>query len=292
MKTTTKWHAFWLIDFVLLCMLSLLAVPARAAGEDNSAYQQQFLQLINAERTRNGLSPVGIGSEALNKAATARAAELAQRYSYLRPNDKREFTILGEYGVTDIAVGEDYWAGGTPEEVVRNWMATDFFRSRLLDKNAVTIGVGYYQGGKSGSYWVVIFAYPDHTSNAAFAQEVLDLVNAERASRGLAVLELGDANLTAAAAQRAREIAQTNTHTRPNGTSCFTILVEYGVIASPTGENAAWGKVSPEEAVAAWMNSDGHRANLLEPEARKMSLGYYFTPSSAYGHQWVMILTK
>ena len=58
------------------------------------------------------------------------------------------------------------------------------------------------------------------------------------------------------------------------------------------GENAAWGSVSPEEVVNAWMNSEGHRANILDPEARAMGVGYYYNSSSAWGHQWIQLFTK
>ena len=114
---------------------------------------------------------------------------------------------------------------------------------------------------------------------------MLDLVNAERAKYGLQPLVMGDANLTAAVQKRAEEIVTVNSHTRPDGTKCFTVLNEYGVKDAPTGENAAWGSVSPEEVVNAWINSEGHRANILDPEARKMGVGYYYNSSSTWGHQ-------
>ena len=103
---------------------------------------------------------------------------------------------------------------------------------------------------------------------------------------------MGGANLTAAAQARAEEIAEVNSHVRPNGSSCFTVLKELNVTEDPTGENAAWGEATPEEVVADWMASEGHRANILDPEAHKMSVGYYYSSSSAYGHQWVQLFTK
>ena len=106
------------------------------------------------------------------------------------------------------------------------------------------------------------------------------LVNAERAKYGLQPLVMGDAKLTAAAQQRAEEIATVNSHVRPNGTKWYTVLSEYGVTDAAAGENAAWGNVSPEEVVNAWMNSEGHRANILDPEARAMGVGYYYNSSS------------
>ena len=47
-----------------------------------------------------------------------------------------------------------------------------------------------------------------------------------------------------------------------------------------------------EEVVNAWMNSEGHRANILDPEARAMGVGYYYNSSSAWGHQWIQLFTK
>ncbi len=293
MRTTQKNFVSMILCIALLCVVAVFAMPASAASGEQMAEQEHFLQIINMERAKAGVPAVSIGSTALNNAATARAEEISHNYSYVRPNGKREFTILSEYGVSDITVGEDYWAGcETPEEAVEAWMNNEYFRQRLLDKDAMYIGVGHYEGGVYENYWVVIFTYPDNTSNSQFAQELLTLVNAERAKNGLVPLELGDANLNAAAAERAKEISEVNSHTRPNGTSCFTVLKDYKVADEPTGENAAWGEASAEEVFDSWMASDGHRANILDPAARKMSVGYYYSSSSQYGHQWIQLFTK
>lgn len=293
MRTNVKNIVNMILCIALLCVVSVFALPASAASGEEMAEQEQFLQLINMERAKAGVSAVSIGSENLNNAANARAEELSQNYSYVRPNGKREFTILGEYNVSDISVGEDYWAGcETAEEAVSAWMNNDYFRTCLLNADATHIGVGHFKGGVYQNYWVVIFTYADNTSNSQFAEEVLALVNAERAKAGLAALEMGDANLTAAAEARAEEIAEVNSHVRPNGSSCFTVLKEFNVTDEATGENAAWGEATPEEVVADWMASAGHRANILDPEAHKMSVGYYYSSSSAYGHQWIQLFTK
>ena len=68
--------------------------------------------------------------------------------------------------------------------------------------------------------------------------------------------------------------------------------VEANLEDAAAGENAAWGSVSPEEVVNAWMNSEGHRANILDPEARAMGVGYYYNSSSTWGHQWIQLFTK
>lgn len=259
----------------------------------DESYRQEFLQMVNDVRSRNGLSPVQLGDGSHNNAAQERAEELAVSYSYVRPNGQRDFTIFAENGIEDVSLGENYMAGvSTPGAAMKQWMDLDFARGRILNANATTVSVGHYEGGAYNNYWVLIFSYPEKSHIDDFRQEVLDLVNAERAQHGLQPLEMGGAELTEAAQKRAEEIAVVNSHTRPDGTKCFTVLKEYGVKEAPTGENAAWGNVSPEEVVKAWMNSEGHRANILDPEARRMGVGYYYNSSSTWGHQWIQLFTK
>ena len=217
-----------------ICLMFVLAMPAHAASKAD-----ELLQLVNAERAQAGVAPLSMGSSALNAAAQARAKELTVNYSYNRPNGSREFTILPEYGVDDVSVGENYWAAAEDaSDVVAAWNRYDFFKERMLDKDATSVGIGYYEGGEYGNYWVMIFTYARGTSENGFAQEVLALVNAERAKEKLAPLAMGDAKLQAAADERAKEVAKVASHTRPDGTNCFTVLKEYGVSDTATGENA------------------------------------------------------
>lgn len=273
------------------------AMPA-AVEEENSyfeedVYQRSFLNLVNNERAQAGLAPVALGDDSHNAAAMERAEELAVSYSYVRPNGQRDFTVLAENGINDVSIGENYMAGcSTPDSAMNQWMAIDFTRERILNADATTMSVGHYEGGIYNNYWVLIFSYPENSHTEDFRQEVLDLVNVQRANYGLSALEMGDEKLTAAAQTRAEEIAVVNSHIRPDGSKCFTVLKDYNVTDAPTGENAAWGSVSPEEVVNAWMNSEGHRANILNPEARKMGVGYYYNSTSTWGHQWIQIFTK
>ena len=154
------------------------------------------------------------------------------------------------------------------------------------------LSMGYYEGGEYGNYWVMIFTYARGTSENGFAQEVLALVNAERAKENLAPLAMGDAKLQAAADERAKEVAKVASHTRPDGTNCFTVLKEYGVSDTATGENAAWGETTPEKVVADWMASEGHRVNIMDPAAKYMCLGYNYDANSQWGHNWIQIFAK
>ena len=105
-------------------------------------------------------------------------------------------------------------------------------------------------------------AAPKAIDTAGFAAEVLRLVNAERAAKGLTALGSTGA-LNAAAQKRAAELAVRFSHTRPGGRKCFTVLDDYGVVSVHRGENIAMGYTSPADAVNGWMNSSGHRGNIL-----------------------------
>lgn len=286
---------------LLLCgkaPVQLMTANAAEVEQENSffssaSYEEEFLYLVNQERAVNGLPPLVLGDDAHNAAANIRAEELSVQYSYIRPNGERDFTVFEENGISDISVGENYIAGcSTPESAMNEWLKLDFAAERILSTEATTVSVGSYEGGAYRNYWVLIFSYPENSHGEDFRQEVLDLVNVERAKNGLVALEMGDEKLMAAAQIRAQEIAVVESHTRPNGTSCFTVLKECGVADSAAGENAAWGSVSPQEVVAAWMNSEGHRANILNPDARKMGVGYYYDGASQWGHQWIQLFTK
>ena len=107
-----------------------------------------------------------------------------------------------------------------------------------------------------------------------YEDQVVALVNVERAKAGLPALKM-DKTLQAAALARAKETVRSFSHTRPNGSSCFTILGEYGIRYRFAGENIAYGQRSPEEVVTAWMNSEGHRANIMSPNFTTIGIGYY-----------------
>lgn len=111
------------------------------------------------------------------------------------------------------------------------------------------------------------------TGNASFTQQVADLVNQERAKVGLSPLTF-DAELSRAAQIRANEIKTKFSHTRPNGTSCFTVLDECGIDYWGCGENIAYGDTTPAAVMEGWMNSPGHKANILNPNYTKIGVGF------------------
>ena len=109
---------------------------------------------------------------------------------------------------------------------------------------------------------------------AQYESEVLRLVNIERAAQGLAALSAGSSAAMQAAAVRAAEIKTSFSHTRPNGSSCFTALEEAGVPYRAAGENIASGYRTPSAVVEGWMNSDGHLTNILSKNFTHLAVGY------------------
>ena len=107
---------------------------------------------------------------------------------------------------------------------------------------------------------------------AAFASEVIRLTNVERASNGASSLSQTSA-LTKTAYTRANEIIRSFSHTRPDGRSCFTAFEENGVSYYTAGENIAMGQYTPDEVVQAWMDSPGHRANILSTKFTSLGVG-------------------
>lgn len=110
--------------------------------------------------------------------------------------------------------------------------------------------------------------------NADYVQQVVDLVNQERAKAGLSPVT-ADSTVQTAAQVRAQEIETSFSHTRPNGSSFDTALTQQGIKFNGCGENIAWGQKSPQEVMTGWMNSDGHRANILNAKYTKIGVGYH-----------------
>ncbi len=119
-----------------------------------------------------------------------------------------------------------------------------------------------------------------------FAQDVLDLVNQERAMSGCEPLRLTD-DLSRFASIRAEEISRHYSHRRPDGRPFHTVFEK--AKGRFYGENIAAGAISPQQVVEMWMNSKGHRKNILYSDYQELGVGYLYLPGSEYGHYWVQL---
>lgn len=121
-----------------------------------------------------------------------------------------------------------------------------------------------------------------------FAQEMLAMVNAERSRAGVAPLRLSR-ELMDACRIRAYEITKNFSHTRPDGQR-FSTVVRDGYYTC--GENIAAGNDTVAATMDQWMNSPGHRANILKSDYTELGVGYFYDPNSQWQHYWVQIFKR
>lgn len=114
------------------------------------------------------------------------------------------------------------------------------------------------------------------SSPSGFEQQVVQLVNQQRAKAGLRALT-HRADVKNVAQKKAEDMINSNyfSHTSPNYGSPFDMLKTFGISYSYAGENIAKGQKTPQEVMNAWMNSSGHRANILKPEYDVIGVGFY-----------------
>lgn len=125
----------------------------------------------------------------------------------------------------------------------------------------------------------------------SYPEQILALVNAERAKAGLGPLSM-TAELNACAQKRAEELVAHYGHDRPDGTMCFTVLGEYGVSYQLAGENIAAGQRSPAEVMSSWMHSPGHRANILNEGFNHIGIGAVYVNNGGYELYWAQMFTN
>lgn len=136
---------------------------------------------------------------------------------------------------------------------------------------------------------------PLSPSNNSFIQSILDLTNIERQKAGLQPVQLND-KLNNSAQLHVQNMGNRDffSHTDPNGTSVGDRAKAFGFQYSAIGENIAAGYSTPQQVFQGWMDSPGHRVNILNPVYRFLGVGYYYlandTGNVNYNHYWAQDL--
>jgi uncharacterized protein YkwD len=131
-------------------------------------------------------------------------------------------------------------------------------------------------------------------TNQSFTNRVIELTNQERSKAGLSGLKF-ESRLATAALRHSQDMGLQDyfSHTQPNGGTPWDRLKARGYQYSNAAENIAAGMSTPEAVVAGWMNSPGHRANILNPALKEIGVGYYFladdTGKVNYHHYWTQV---
>ena len=129
-------------------------------------------------------------------------------------------------------------------------------------------------------------------TESEFEQEVIRLTNEEREAQGLEPLE-ADSEVSDVARVKSEDMRDNDyfSHDSPTYGSPFDMMDEFGLDYMGAGENIAAGQASPEQVVEGWMNSDGHRANILSEDFTHIGVGH--VEGGSYGHYWTqMFITE
>jgi uncharacterized YkwD family protein len=124
-----------------------------------------------------------------------------------------------------------------------------------------------------------------------FQKRVIDLVNKERAAAGLKALS-ENTQLDKVATLKSEDMAKLGyfSHTSPTYGSPFDMLKQFGISYTAAGENIAYGQSTPEEVMNGWMNSPGHRANILNANYTQIGVGIAKKPNGQL--VWTQTFTR
>ncbi|WP_328370642.1 CAP domain-containing protein [Streptomyces sp. NBC_00445] len=261
--------------------------PSHAAPDPDG-----FLPLVNSARTRAGSPPVSLDAR-LTSAARAHASAMAAagQLGVEGRDGVSVYQRVTAAGFTYVTVGEHLVSGPrTPAEFVDYCLGSREPSRTLRDPAFTHAGLAYVTGGRSGdTYWTALWARPltpqELTRTAA---DVVELTNRERAGAGLPPLAVDPVLSTAAQAHSADMIARAfYSHTSPDGSQPWDRAAAAGSARRSIGENIACGQRSPAEVVEGWMNSPGHRANILKPTFTHIGVG--FAGGGAAGTYWTQL---
>ncbi|MFF2997064.1 CAP domain-containing protein [Streptomyces sp. NPDC057950] len=237
-----------------------------------------FLELVNSARAAAGSPPVSLDAR-LADAARAHASDMAARglLSSQGADGTSLYQRVTAAGYAYLTVGEHLVSGPrTPGEFVEYCLTTERSRATLYDRAYTQAGLAYVAHPRSGDlYWTALWARPFSTDGLArTAHEVVALTNAERAGEGLPPL-LADTPLTVAAQAHSDDMVARAfySHTSPDGSRPWDRAAAAGSARRTIGENIACGQRSAAEVVSGWMNSPGHRANILKPDFTRIGVG-------------------
>lgn len=294
----------WPAACLLLIALGLIIglVPTSGYGQDDPAVRAAgVLDAVNRVRESRGL-PAVAPDVRLGAAAQTHAQDMARtgRMTHVGSAGDTLEDRLRASGYAYVQVAENIAAGQPgPQDLIDDWMASPGHRANMLDPEATQIGVGYAfrSNDPYGHYWTLVLAEPALSvadappQDSSVAETLLAEVNRARGDHGLPALRLAS-RLGEAARRHTHYMADSGhfAHEGPNGESVADRVVAAGYAYRYVAENIAAGQASANEVVVAWMNSPGHRANMLNPTVVEIGVGYTFRTDDPYHHYWTLVL--
>ncbi|MBD9723921.1 CAP domain-containing protein [Streptomyces caniscabiei] len=252
----------------------------------------RFLDLVNSARATAGSPPVSPDAR-LSAAAQAHATAMAAQRR-LATEGKDGLSVhqrVTATGYAYLTIGEHLVSGPRdPAEFVDHCLSARQARQTLHDPTCTETGLGQATDPRSGTvYWTALWAQPFSLAGLRrTATEVITLTNTERARAGLPPLSPDPRLTDAAQAHSADMVARAfYAHTSPDGGEPWHRAAAVGSTLRSIGENIACGQRSAAEVVLGWMNSPGHRANILKPGFTRIGIG--FVGGGAAGTYWTQL---
>ena len=268
---------------LLLAALGLATQPALSQSEV-AQVRQELMRLINAERSRAGSPPLHLDG-ALTRAAQQHAEEISRRGTLRAGSSEEMQKRLVQVGYHAHEWTENLTQSGSElDDVLAYWKRRNpsTFRD-LMDPQYRDIGLGV-SSLEGVPLYSFLFAVPqgDYFARETagirdldiVSREMLAQVNAARKRAGLKPLRLS--SVLAKAAQRHAEDMLSRgyfAHRSPSGTTVRERSKAAGYDWRAVGENIAFGQTSVNEVVTTWLESPGHRKNILSPNFSELGLG-------------------
>ena len=258
---------------------------------------------ITGKKTGSATISAKVGSTTLKCKVTVKKSFITPSAEKVTISKGKSKTItLKVSGSKDIAVSNSNkdvcsaswgkWDGNTIKLTIKgkaNGSSTiKVYAKNYSKSNAQEIVVKVGNAGNNSDGEIIGDDDISESSDTGNSREdaVIELVNKERKAAGKAALKSDD-ELNAVAAVRAKELAEKFSHKRPNGTSCFTALDEAGYSYMSAAENIALTyNDSADDVMEVWMDSSGHKANILSDDVAKIGVGYYEVNGK---HYWVQV---
>lgn len=291
------------------------------SGEQRPAVseeEQRMLDLINQEREAIGLQPLTMNIE-LVRVARLKSQDMIDNnyFNHISPTYGDPFKMMKDYGITYVYAGENLAGSSNVTSAHDALMNSEGHKKNILNSNFNQVGIGIVDGGPYGKMFTQMFIGDGQTpvipkepsqsneqqpveqesnltSNDAkpanissYEQEMLMLVNAERAKVGAAPLVM-DEKLVQIARLKSQDMIDNNyfDHNSPTYGDPFSMMRSFGVNYRYAGENLA-GSPSVQIAHESLMNSDGHRKNILNSNYTHVGIG--IVRGGPYGYMFTQL---
>lgn len=268
---------------LMLCMLLILAAPVQALALDKNCSIESLNQFTNCSKIYTQISQESLQS-LLGNCSRIISGELDQTQLQ---------NLFQQCGLT---VNSEQTSSDDEQQAAAAPAAAPAETAQTTTTNAAPAAAPAETAQTTTSSNATTEAIPAKTTTTtstaassnlgSYEQQVVDLVNKERAAAGLSALTV-NTKLANVAETKAADLRDENyfSHTSPIYGSPFDMMKQFGISYTAAGENIAKGQRTPEEVMNGWMNSQGHRENILNANFTEIGVGYV-TDSNGTGY-WV-----